>query len=147
MSELTQPVEILLAEDNEDDIVLTQEAFGEARLVNDLHIVRDGEEALAYLRRQGPYQEAARPGLVLLDISMPRKNGFEVLRELKADPDLRSLPVVMLTTSNREEDVLRSYTEGACSFVTKPVRVGQLQEVLKHFALYWVLVARVPRSR
>jgi CheY-like chemotaxis protein len=147
MSDLTRPVEILLVEDNEDDIVLTQEAFGEARLVNVLHIVRDGEEALAFLRRQGPYREATRPGLVLLDIAMPRKDGFEVLHELKADPDLRSLPVVMLTTSTREEDVVRSYTEGACSFVSKPVRVGQLQEVLKQFALYWVLVAKVPRWR
>jgi CheY-like chemotaxis protein len=147
MSDLTQPVEILLAEDNEDDIVLTQEAFGEARLVNVLHVVRDGEEALAYLRRQGPYREAARPGLVLLDIAMPKKDGFEVLRELKADPELLSIPVVVLTTSTSEEDVIRSYTAGACSFVSKPVRAERLREVLKQFALYWVLVAKVPRWR
>src|SRR3712207_2684648 len=94
-----QPMEILLVEDNEDDIVLEQEALAEAKLVNLMYVVRDGEEAMAYLRRQGQYQDAKTPGLILLDINMPKKNGFEVLNEIKADPELWHIPVVMLTTS------------------------------------------------
>jgi CheY-like chemotaxis protein len=144
MTELSQVVDILLVENNEDDVVLIREAFADARLVNIVHVVRDGEEALAYLRCEGPYRDAARPGLVLLDIAMPKKNGFETLHDMRTDPTLRTIPVVMLTTSRREEDIAHSYAEGACSFISKPVRVEQLHEVLKQFALYWVLVSKVP---
>ncbi len=139
-----QSVEILLAEDNDDDILLIRESFAEAKLINDLHVVKDGEEALAYLRREGEYKDAVRPGIVLLDINMPKKNGFEVLREVKADPALRHLPVVMLTTSQNEADVVKSYSEGACSYIMKPVRFEELGRVVKQFALYWALVARIP---
>lgn len=137
-------VELLLVEDNEDDIVLIEEAFAEAKLMNVIYKVRDGEEALAYLRREGQYQHVQRPGLVLLDINMPKKNGFEVLQALKADPLLQSLPVVMLTTSDREEDIARSYTDGACSYIRKPMTLERFAKVVKDFELYWTLVSRVP---
>lgn len=140
----TQPVEILLVEDNEDDILLEQEAIADAKLLNLMHVVRDGEEALTYLRRQGEYQNAQVPGLILLDINMPRKNGFEVLNELKADPALMHIPVVMLTTSDSEADIVKSYAKGACSYITKPMDFDKFREVAKQFALYWALVARIP---
>lgn len=143
----SQAVEILLVEDNEDDIVIIQEAFAEARLVNVIKTVRDGEEALAYLRHQGKHKKASMPALILLDINMPKKNGFEVLKEMKADPQLRSLPVVMLTTSEREEDIVRSYANGACSYVRKPVDFDQFAKVVEQFELYWTLVSRIPSQK
>ena len=139
-----QPMQILLVEDNEDDIVLEREALAEARLVNIMYVVRDGEEAMAYLQRQGEYHDAKIPGLILLDINMPKKNGFEVLKEIKADAHLRHIPVVMLTTSESEHDIVKSYAKGACSFITKPMDFDKFGEVIKQFALYWALVARVP---
>ena len=143
----TQTMEILLVEDNEDDILLEQEAIAEAKLVNLMYVVRDGQEAMAYLRREGNYQNAERPGLILLDINMPRKNGFEVLSELKADPALMHIPVVMLTTSDNESDIVKSYAKGACSFITKPMDFDKFGDVIRQFAIYWALVARVPSSR
>lgn len=140
-------VEVLLVEDNEDDIVIIQEAFAEARLVNVIKTVRDGEEALAYLRRQGKHKTAGMPGLILLDINMPKQNGFEVLKEMKTDPQLRSLPVVMLTTSDREEDIVRSYANGACSYIRKPVDFDQFAKVVKQFELYWTLISRIPSHK
>jgi CheY-like chemotaxis protein len=137
-------MEILLVEDNEDDILLEQEALAEAKLVNLMSVVRDGEEAMAFLRRQGQYQHAQMPGLILLDINMPKKNGFEVLNELKADPALTHIPVVMLTTSDNEADVVKSYAKGACSYITKPMDFDKFRGVIKQFALYWALVARIP---
>jgi CheY-like chemotaxis protein len=139
-----QPIEILLVDDNDDDIVLLEESFSESKFLNLLHVVRDGEEALNYLHGEGPYRNAKLPGLVLLDINMPRMNGFEVLASMKADPTLRMIPVVKLTTSTRDEDIVRSYDGGACSFVSKPVNFEKLKDVIKQFALYWSLVAVVP---
>jgi len=140
----TKPMEILLVEDSEDDIVLEQEALAEAKLVNVMSVVRDGEEAMAFLRRQGKYHNAQTPGLILLDINMPKKNGFEVLKELKADPALMHIPVVMLTTSDNEADIVKSYAKGACSYITKPMDFDKFRDVIKQFALYWALVARIP---
>ena len=140
----TEPMEILLVEDNEDDILLEREALADAKLVNLMHVVRDGEEAMAYLRQQGQYQNAQRPGLILLDINMPKKNGFEVLNEIKTDPVLMHIPVVMLTTSESEADVVKSYAKGACSYITKPMDFDKFGDVIKQFALYWALVARIP---
>lgn len=140
----TRNMEILLVEDNEDDILLEREALSEAKLVNLMHIVRDGEEAMAYLRCEGKYHDAPMPGLILLDINMPKKNGFEVLNDIKADPALAHIPVVMLTTSDSEADVVKSYAKGACSFITKPMDFGKFVDVVKQFALYWAMVARVP---
>jgi len=139
-----QQIEILLVDDNDDDVVLISESFQESRFLNLMHVVHDGVEALAYLRREGKYKGAAMPGLVLLDINMPKMNGFEVLDAIKADPELRSIPVVMLTTSTRDVDIARSYQGGACSFVSKPVDLEKLKEVVKQFALYWTLVSIVP---
>ena len=138
------PMEILLVEDNEDDIILTEEAFAVAKVMNSINSVRDGEAALAYLRQEGPYKDAVRPGLVLLDINMPKKNGFEVLQSMKADPLLQSLPVVMLTTSDREEDIGRSYTGGACSYIRKPMNLMRFGQVVKDFELYWTMVSQIP---
>jgi CheY-like chemotaxis protein len=143
----TQPMEILLVEDNEDDVVLEQEALAEAKLVSIMYVVRDGEEAMAYLRRQGQYHDAKVPGLILLDINMPKKNGFEVLTEIKADAELRHIPVVMLTTSESEYDIVKSYAKGACSFITKPMDFDEFGGVIKQFALYWALVARIPSTQ
>jgi CheY-like chemotaxis protein len=140
-------MEILLVEDNEDDIILTEEAFAVAKVMNSINSVRDGEAALAYLRQEGPYKDAVRPGLVLLDINMPKKNGFEVLEAIKADPRLQSLPVIMLTTSEREEDIVRSYTYGACSYVRKPVNLERFIDVVRKFELYWTLISLVPGRR
>jgi CheY-like chemotaxis protein len=140
----TEPMEILLVEDNEDDILLEQEALADAKLVNLMYVVRDGDEAIAYLRRQGKYHNAQVPGLILLDINMPRKNGFEVLNEIKTDPALMHIPVVMLTTSDSEADIVKSYAKGACSYITKPMDFDKFRDVIRQFALYWALVATVP---
>lgn len=140
----SQPVEILLVEDNEDDVVIIQEAFIDSRLVNVITTVRDGEEALAYLRREGKYHVVSLPTLVLLDINMPKKNGFEVMQAMKADPRLRALPVIMLTMSDRDEDVSRSYANGACSYIKKPVDLSQFHMVIKQFELYWTMISRIP---
>lgn len=141
---ILDPMDILLVEDNEDDIILTEEAFAVAKVINLINNVRDGEAALAYLRREGPYNDAARPGLVLLDINMPKKNGFEVLEVIKADSQLQSLPVIVLTSSEREEDIVRSYTYGACSYIRKPVSLERFVDVVKQFEVYWTLVSQVP---
>ncbi len=142
-----QPIEILLVDDNDDDVVLLTESFEDSKFLNLLQVVHDGTEALAYLRREDPFRSARTPGLILLDINMPKMNGFEVLQVIKADPQLRMIPVVMLTTSTRDEDIARSYDGGACSFVAKPVNLEKLKEVIKQFALYWTLVSIVPPPR
>ena len=134
---------ILLVEDNADDIEMVWEGFKGVPLVN-LHTVRDGEEAMAYLRQQGQYQGAQRPGLLLLDIQMPKKNGFEVLREMKADPVLRHVPVVIFSTSSTEEDIVRLYADGACSYLNKPIGLMKYQDMARQFALYWTQLARIP---
>ena len=141
-----EPIEILLVEDNDDDVVLIREAFADANLMNVVKGVKDGVEAMAYLRREGEYKDKNLPGLVLLDINMPRKDGFEVLEEMKADPLLKQIPVIMLTCSKREEDVVRSYNGGACTFITKPVSFDAFQEMVRRFSLYWTLVATIPRT-
>ena len=144
---MCEPVEILLVEDNGDDIVLIEEAFAEARLMNVIFTVRDGEEALAYLRQAGQYTHVRRPGLVLLDINMPKKNGFEVLQAMKADPLLQALPVVMLTTGDREDDIVRAFTGGACSYIRKPISLDEFVQAVKDFELYWTIVSRIPLQK
>lgn len=140
-------MDILLVEDNEDDVVLLREAFAECKQLHLLEVVRDGEQALAYLRRSGIYKDASSPDLVMLDINLPKKNGFEVLQELKADPVLKHLPVVVLTVSEREEDILRSYAHGACSYIRKPEDFNKLQAMFSQFEMYWTLVSRLPSRR
>jgi CheY-like chemotaxis protein len=140
-------ITILLADDDPDDRQLTQDAFTENRLVNVLHCVEDGEELMEYLRRQGRYadqKDAPLPGLILLDLNMPRKDGREALKEIKADPALRRIPVVVLTTSKAEEDILRTYDLGVNSYVTKPVTFKSLVELIKVLGRYWFEVVELP---
>ncbi len=139
-----ETVEILIVDDNEDDILFIKEAIEAAKLINVIQEVNDGEEAMDYLRHEGKFENARRPGLVLLDINMPRMNGFEVLEAMKADDGLRHIPVVMLTTSDREEDVVKSYGNGACAFISKPTTFEKLKEAISHFSMFWTLTAKIP---
>ncbi len=145
----SHPIVILMADDDPDDCMLARHAFNEHRLANDLRIVEDGEELLDYLRQRGRFStpgSAPRPGLILLDLNMPRKDGRQALRELKADPDLRRIPVVVMTSSKAEEDVLRSYDLGANSFITKPVTFDGLVQTVKTLSQYWFEVVQLPRD-
>jgi CheY-like chemotaxis protein len=140
-------IDVLLAEDNEDDVLLVRESLEETSIAKRLHVARDGLEALDYVRRRDTRSVDGRPLLVLLDINMPRMNGFEGLGEMKAAPALKHIPVVMLTTSSREEDMLKSYRIGAASYLVKPVGFDSFRELLARFALYWTTVSQVPRAR
>lgn len=147
MSSTAQPITILMAEDDPDDRLMTQEAFAECRLGNPLHFAVDGEDLMDYLRRRGRYADAAaypEPGLILLDLNMPRKDGREALREIKADPELRKIPVVVLTTSRAEEDVARCYQDGVNSFITKPVTFAALLDVVQALGKYWLEIVDLP---
>lgn len=140
-------VTILMADDDDDDCMLAREALAESRLANDLYIVRDGEELMDYLYQRGQYvnsKMAPRPGLILMDLNMPRKDGREALREIKADPHLRHIPIVVLTTSKAEEDIYRSYDLGANSFITKPVTFALLVEVMRIIGRYWFEIVELP---
>ena len=137
-------IEILLVEDNEPDVILTQEAFVDANLPTHLQVARDGVEALQILRREGPHAAAPRPDVILLDINMPRKNGLEVLAELKGDPELRTIPVVVLTTSQAEEDILRSYQSHASSYIVKPVEFTQFYSAIQALGQYMLGTVRLP---
>ena len=141
------PITILMADDDADDRRLTQEAFEEARLINDLRFVENGEQLLDYLRRKGPYAspaEAPRPGLILLDLNMPRKDGRTVLKELKSDPELRQIPVVVLTTSKADEDIYKSYDLGVNSYIVKPVTFEALVDILQTLEKYWFEIVELP---
>jgi len=140
------PVDILVVDDSEDDVLLLHEAFEGCPLVRFVGTVDDGEMALRYLRGEAPFVGAKRPGLVLLDINMPGMNGFEVLTAMRADPRLARVPTVMLTTSRLESDVLRAYTCGACSYISKPVSFDRMRQIARQFAVYWSLVADLPDS-
>jgi CheY-like chemotaxis protein len=139
-----------VADDDADDRFLVREALEESRLANDVHFVEDGEQLLAYLYRRGKYSEhttSPRPGLILLDLNMPRKDGREALKEIKADPDLRSIPVVILTTSNAERDVFSTYDLGASSFIPKPVTFQGLVEIIQILGRYWFEIVELPPAR
>jgi CheY-like chemotaxis protein len=147
MTSKPKPITILMADDDADDRMMTREAFEESRVANDLRFVVDGEELMDYLNRRGQYQEPAtspRPGLILLDLNMPRKDGREALAEIMADPSLRSIRVVILTTSKAEEDIYRSYNLNAASYITKPVTFEGLVEVIKTLGKYWLEIVELP---
>jgi CheY-like chemotaxis protein len=137
-------VDVLLVEDDEGDVLMTREAFEHYKIANRLHVVSDGEAALAFLHRTGPYADAPRPGLILLDVNLPRRNGLEVLAELKQDPDLLLIPVVILTTSRAEEDILRSYSLHANAFVTKPVDFEQFIEAIRQIDNFFLTLVCLP---
>lgn len=139
-----EPVEILLVEDNIGDIRLTQEVLKEAKVTNRLSVVRDGVEALAFLRREGAHADVIRPDLILLDLNLPRKDGREVLQEIKADPALRRIPVVVLTTSEAEEDILRSYDLHANCYISKPVELGRFINVVRSIEDFWLTIVKLP---
>lgn len=147
MPDRSKPITILIADDDPDDRQLTKEAFEENHLANDLRFVEDGEELLDYLNRRGKFQDeksAPMPGLILLDLNMPRKDGREALEEIKADPRLRSIRVIVMTTSKAEEDVLRSYDLSAASYITKPVTFDRLVDVVKTLGKYWLEIVELP---
>lgn len=139
----TNPIEILLVEDNPADVRLTQEALREGKVKNNLSVARDGEEALAFLRREGQ----ARPDLILLDLNLPRRDGREVLKEIKADPELRRIPVVVLTTSSAEVDILKSYELHANCYITKPVDLDQFITVVKSIDDFWLTIVKLPPDK
>lgn len=150
MTDHGKPIVILLADDDEEDRMLAADAMRESRVANDLRFVEDGEELLDYLYKRGPYDgidAAPTPGLILLDLNMPRKDGREALKEIKADPDLRRIPVVVLTTSKAEEDIYRTYDLGANSFITKPVSFDGLVAVMRDIGRYWIEIVELPPDR
>jgi two-component system, chemotaxis family, response regulator Rcp1 len=140
----SKPIEILLVEDSPGDIRLIQEALVEAKVRNTMQVVNDGVEAMAYLRREDPYTQVTRPGLILLDLNLPRKNGFEVLREVKADRSLKRIPVVILTTSQAEQDIVKSYDLYANAYISKPVGLDQFLSMLKVIEDFWLEIVKLP---
>lgn len=142
-----KPIVFLMADDDPDDRMLTKEAMSESRVLNDLRFVEDGEELMEYLNRQGKFadpESSPRPSVILLDLNMPKKDGREALKEIKADPNLRRIPIVIMTTSQSEEDILRSYDLGASSYITKPVTFDGLIDLMKALGHYWVEFVELP---
>ena len=140
-----EPITILLADDDEDDRMMTRKAFERHRLANDFFCVNDGVELMEFLHREGKYEKAPRPGLILLDLNMPRKDGREALEEIKADPSLRSIPIIVLTTSSEDEDILATYNLGASSYITKPVGFESLVKIVETLGAYWFQVVKLAR--
>jgi CheY-like chemotaxis protein len=149
MGKRGEPIVILYAEDDEEDRMLVKDALKESRLTNELHIVEDGEELMDYLHRRGKYSElhnSRLPGLILLDLNMPKKDGREALKEIKAHPSLRRIPVVVLTTSKAEEDILRTYDLGVSGFIVKPVTFESFVDVIKTLGKYWFELVELPNE-
>ncbi|MFQ6392995.1 response regulator [Nocardia sp. KC 131] len=144
MTTLGQPIDILLVEDDPGDVLMTREAFEDNKIGNTLYVTRDGQEALEFLYRQGAHRSAPRPDLILLDLNLPKYDGRQVLERIKSDPDLAHIPVVVLTTSAAEEDVLRSYKLHANAYVTKPVDLEQFMAAIKQIDDFFVQVVRLP---
>ena len=142
----SKPITILLADDDPDDRLLVKEAFEENHLINELATVQDGEELMDFLHKRGKFADSAvTPGLILLDLNMPRKSGHEALQEIKADPKLRRLPVVIMTTSKAEEDIVRSYDMGVNSFIVKPVTFEALVDLIRELDKYWFQIVELPK--
>ncbi len=143
---MIRPIEILMVEDNPVDVLVTREALKKGRILNNLSVAEDGEEAIDFLFRTGQYSAAPRPDLILLDLNLPKKDGREILMELKNHPDLRSIPVVVLTTSQAEEDVLRSYNSGANCFIVKPVDLEQFTATILSIENFWFSIVKLPSA-
>jgi two-component system, chemotaxis family, response regulator Rcp1 len=146
MDDEVEEIDILLVEDNPGDVRLTREAFKEGMLRNQLHVVMDGEAAIAFLRREGEHKDAVRPDLILLDLNLPKMNGREVLEVIKRDPDLKRIPVVVLTTSQDENDIVESYKHFASSYIVKPVSMEKFIKVVSSFKQYWLSVVKLPAA-
>jgi len=144
MEGISQQYPILLVEDNEDDVIITRRAIEKGGIRNRLYVVPDGEEALNFLRREGKYRDVPRPGIILLDLKMPKIDGFEVLKQVKNDNDLKIIPIVILTSSGRDEDVRRAYTLGCNSYLVKPEKFEKLTETVMEIDQYWLKVSRIP---
>jgi CheY-like chemotaxis protein len=144
MTDAVQPIEVLLVEDDEGDELMTREAFADNRIGNTLHVVRDGEEALDFLYRRGGHEDATRPDLILLDLNLPKYDGRQVLEQIKSDEELATIPVVVLTTSAAEEDIIRSYKLHANAYVTKPVDLDQFIRAVQQIDEFFVSVVRLP---
>ena len=142
----TKPVEILLVEDNEGDVGLVEEVFEEAKIRNIIHVAEDGEEAMLFLNKEVPYVDAPTPDIILLDLNLPQKDGREVLEEIKTDENLKRIPVVVLTTSKAEEDIIKSYDLHANSYITKPVDFDQFIRVVRSIEDFWLEVVRLPNE-
>jgi CheY-like chemotaxis protein len=147
MEEIGKEIEILLVDDSPGDVRLTIEALKDGKIHNHLSVVSDGEEALAFLRQQGQYAKVPRPDLILLDLNLPKKDGREVLREIKQEEDLKRIPVVVLTISTAEKDILKAYNLHANCYVNKPVDFGQFTDVVKSIEDFWFTVVKLPRGR
>ena len=143
--ELHRQIEILLVEDNPGDVRLTQEAFKAGKVHNTLHVVWDGEEAMAFLNREGDYIGAPRPDIILLDLNLPKKDGREVLKEIKSNENLKNIPVVILTTSSAEEDILKSYNLHANCYITKPVDLDKFITIVQYIEDFWLTIVKLPR--
>jgi two-component system, chemotaxis family, response regulator Rcp1 len=141
---ISRPIEVLLVEDNPGDVRLTREALKEGKVRNNLAVAENGVEALAYLRREGRYEAATRPDLILLDLNLPRKDGRQVLEEIKADTALRNIPVVVLTSSEAEQDILKAYALHANCYITKPVDLDQFVKVVKSIEDFWFTIVKLP---
>ena len=144
MPEMGRPIDILMVEDNPHDVRLTMEAFKDAKVSNNLSVASDGEEALKFLRREGEYASSSRPDLILLDLTLPKKSGREVLEEIKRDPDLKRIPVVVLTTSGNEKDILMAYELHVNAYITKPVDLDQFIKIVEAVEDFWLTVVKLP---
>jgi two-component system, chemotaxis family, response regulator Rcp1 len=144
--ELMRPITILLVEDNPGDVRLIQEIFSEGKIANQFEVIRDGEEAMRYLLHQGPYAGAQRPDLILLDLNLPKKSGDQVLSEIKADPNLRTIPVIILTASEAEEDIARAYNHFANCYLTKPIDLDQFIHVIQAIKSFWLSIVKIPEG-
>jgi CheY-like chemotaxis protein len=144
MKETLNERPILLVEDNEDDIMITKRALEKGQVRNKLYVTHDGEEAISFLKKLGRYEKAPRPGFILLDLKMPKIDGFEVLKEIKKNPDLKSIPVVVLTTSGRDQDVEKSYTLGCNNYIMKPVDFERFIEIVNKIEEYWLIMSEIP---
>jgi chemotaxis family two-component system response regulator Rcp1 len=141
-----KPIDILLIEDNPADVRLTVEAFKEGKVNNALHVVQNGEDAMAFLKQEEKYQDVPRPDLILLDLNLPKKDGREVLEEIKSEPDLKRIPVVILTTSKAEEDILRTYNLHANCYINKPVDLDEFIRIAKSIENYWLTIVKLPSN-
>ena len=144
MAEPQTAIQILLVEDSPGDVRLTQEVLRDAKIANQLHVVPDGEEAMVFLRREGVHSDKRRPDLVLLDLNLPRKDGREVLAEINGDPELKTVPVIVLTTSEAEQDILRSYQLAANAYITKPIDLNEFIAVVRSIENFWLSIVRLP---